>query len=111
MGTPDGKAIYVSDIGARKIYRYNLNKDGTVYNRVLFADDLADGMTIDERGNLYLAGNGITIYNPAGRKLEQIKVPSRWTANLCFSGKNRDILFITASESVYILPMTVRGIR
>ena len=111
VGTPDGKTLYVSDIGSRKIYKYSINSDGSLSNRQLFAEDLADGMTLDEKGNLYLAGNGVTIYSPAGVKLENIKVPSRWTANLCFGGKKNDVLFITASESVYILPMTVRGVR
>jgi gluconolactonase len=111
IGTPDGKVIFVSDIGSRKVYRYALNADGSAYNRTLFAEELVDGMTMDERGNLYLAGNGVTIYNHNGQKVETIKVPSRWTANVCFSGKKFDVLFITASESVYIVPMTVKGIR
>jgi gluconolactonase len=111
VGTPDGRVIFVSDIGSRKVYKYNLNKDGSVYNRLVFAEELVDGMTLDERGNLYLAGNGITIYNWNGKKINQIPVPSKWTANLCFAGKDRNKLFITASESVYILPMNVKGMR
>jgi gluconolactonase len=68
-------------------------------------------MTIDNKGNVYLAGNGVSVYNAEGKKIEQIEVPSRWTANVCFGGKNKDILFITASESVYILPMQVKGVQ
>jgi hypothetical protein len=37
-------------------------------------------------------------------------IPEDWTANVCFGGKERDILFITASKSVYILKMHVRGV-
>jgi gluconolactonase len=40
-----------------------------------------------------------------------VKVPSQWTANLCFGGKNKNILFITASESVYTIEMRVRGVE
>ncbi len=37
-------------------------------------------------------------------------IPEDWTANVCFGGKERNILFITASKSVYILKMHVRGV-
>jgi gluconolactonase len=65
-------------------------------------------MTIDKQGNIYMAGKGVSVYNKEGKKIEQIDVPSNWTANVCFGGKNKDVLFITASESVYILPMQVK---
>ena len=111
VGTADGKRLYVSDIGARLIYRYDIMKNGSVSNRTLFVEDLSDGMTVDEKGNLYLAGNGVTVYNPKGEKIQEIEIPSKWTANLCFGGSDRKILFITASEAVYIMPMKVRGAR
>ena len=67
-------------------------------------------MTLDNRGNLYLTGRGgITVFNPEGKKIEHIAIPAS-TANVCFGGKNRDILFITASKAVYTLKMNVRGI-
>ena len=37
-------------------------------------------------------------------------IPEDWTANVCFGGKERNILFITASKSVYTLKMHVRGV-
>ena len=37
-------------------------------------------------------------------------IPEDWTANVCFGGKERNILFITASKSVYTLKMLVRGV-
>jgi gluconolactonase len=111
VGSPDGKTLYVSDIGSSKVYKYQVNRDGTLANRQLFAEQLTDGMTVDERGNVYMAGNGVTVYSPEGKKIEQIKVPARWTANLCFGGKDKNILFITASESVFILPMKVKGAK
>jgi gluconolactonase len=109
IGTPNGKLLYVSDIGAQKIYRYDILKNGTLANRRLFTEGLSDGMTIDKNGNIYLAGKGVTVFNPAGQQIQQIDIPSKWTANVCFGGSGRDILFITASESVYILPMKVKG--
>ena len=111
IGTPDGKLLYVADIGANKTYRYQIGPDGKLQNRQLFVEQGSDGMTIDSQGNVYLTGNGVTVYNPAGQKVEQIAIPEKWTANVCFGGKKRDILFITASEAVYVLPMRVHGAR
>jgi gluconolactonase len=109
IGTPDGKYLYVSDMGPKKIYKYEIKPDGSLTNRQTFAEELVDGMTIDKQGNIYMAGKGVSVYNKEGKKIEQIDVPSNWTANVCFGGKNKDVLFITASESVYILPMQVKG--
>ena len=109
IGTRDGKYLYVADIRAGKTYRYDINKDGSVTNRVLFVEQGSDGMSIDEQGNVYLTGRGVTVYNAAGKKILQIDVPSKWTANVCFGGKQNNVLFITASESVYTLQMQVKG--
>lgn len=111
VGTPDGKYLYVADIGDKKTYRYSINSDGTLSDKTLFIEQGSDGITMDEKGNLYITGNGVTIYNKEGQKLLNIPVPAIWTANLCFGGKNRDILFITASESVFTLKMQVKGVE
>ena len=111
VGTPDGKYLYVADIGASKIYRYVLGKDGSISNRELFANQGSDGMTIDEKGNIYLTGKGIDVYSPGGEKIEHIDVPVNWTANLCFSGPDSNVLFITASDKVFTLQMAVKGVR
>jgi gluconolactonase len=111
VGTPDGNYLYVSDIAANKVYKFNIDTDGTLNDKQVFANQGADGITLDERGNLYLAGNGITIYNPHGEKIAHIDIPEPWSANICFGGKNRNVLFITASKAVYTLKMNVSGLE
>lgn len=111
VGTPDGKFLYVADIGDNKTYKYTIKKDGSLTNRQLFAAQGSDGMTIDNKGNIYLTGNGVTVYNSKGTKIAQIPVPANWTANVCFGGKNKDLLFITASESVFTLRTKVKGVQ
>ncbi|MFD1144206.1 SMP-30/gluconolactonase/LRE family protein [Larkinella insperata] len=111
VGTPDGKFLYVADIRDNKTYKYQINNDGSLTNRQLFVPQGSDGMTLDEQGNLYLSGRGVTVYNPNGEKLQTIPVPSRWVGNICFGGKDRKTLFITASESVYTIDMQVRGVE
>jgi gluconolactonase len=109
VGTADGKHLFVADIGDNKTYRYDINKDGSLTNKMLFVAMGSDGMTIDELGNIYLTGKGVTIFNPKGEKIGHIDIDEPWTANICFSGKNRDVLFITASKAVYTFQMKVKG--
>lgn len=111
IGTPDGKYLYVADIRDNKTYRYAIQADGSLKNRQLYVSQGSDGMTLDNRGNLYLTGKGVTVYGPDRVKLQTIPVPANWTGNICFAGKDRNILFITASESVYTLQMQVKGAK
>ncbi len=109
IGTPDGKILYVADIGAGKTYAYDVAPDGTLAGKRLFAEMGSDGMTIDECGNIYLTGRGVTVFNPAGERIEQIDVPAGWTANVTFGGAEGNLLFITAMDAVYGLEMYVKG--
>ena len=111
VGSPDGQYLYIGDVGSRKTYKYTINKDGSVSNGQVLFNQGSDGMTLDSRGNIYVTGNGVTVYNPAGKKIKYIAVPERSTTNVAFSGKRRDKLFITAVAGVYILDMKVRGIE
>jgi gluconolactonase len=111
VGTPDGRALYVADIGDGKTYKYTIGLHGLLTGRRLFCARGSDGMTLDERGNVYLTGDGVTVYDSSGRMIAHIPVPEQWTANLCFGGKDRRTLFITASGAVYILRMRVKGVE
>lgn len=110
IGTPDGKTLYVADIGGQKTYRYAVQPDGTLSDKKLFCRMGSDGMTIDNEGNIYLTGRGVTVFDPAGNQIEQIPVDSGWTANVCFGGKNRRMLFITAMQNLFGLKMRVNGV-
>ena len=111
IGTPDGKYLYIADIKGNKTWRYIIGTDGTLSGKKLFTDLGSDGMTIDNKGNIYLTGKGVTIFNPLGEKIENIPIPESWTANVCFGGKDRHLLFVTASKSVYGIKMNVKGVR
>ena len=109
VGSEDGKLLFVADIGASKTYRYEISSEGKLTNRTLFANMGSDGMTLDAEGNLYLTGRGVTIFNKEGKQIGKIPVQAGWTANICFGGKDRKLLFITALESIYTLDMNVKG--
>ena len=111
IGSPDGSTLYVADIGDRKTYAYGIAMDGRLKDKTLVTSMGSDGMTLDNHGNLYLTGKGVTVFNKDGVQIAHIEVPQDWTANVTFGGKEQKTLFITAMNSVYTLEMNVRGIR
>jgi len=110
IGTPDGKVLYVADIGAGRTYAYDIQPDGTLAGKRLFCKLGSDGMTLDDQGNVYLTGKGVTVFDRIGNQIEHIAVEEPWTANVCFGGKDRQTLFITASKSLYGLRLRVKGV-
>jgi gluconolactonase len=101
IGTPDGKILYIADIGDNKTWSYEVMPDGSLVNKKLFCELGSDGMTIDTEGNVYLTGKGVTVFDRQGNKKENIAVPENWTANVCFGGAGMKELFITASKGLY----------
>ncbi len=108
VGTQDGKFLYVTDPGDSKTYRYAIQGDGTLTDRKLHAPQGSDGMTLDEKGNLYLTRGGVQIYSPNGEKLGTIETPEA-PANVCFGGRDGKTLFITARTGLYSIRMAVAG--
>jgi gluconolactonase len=110
IGTPDGKTLYVADIGAGKTYRFDIAPDGRLTRRTLVAEQGSDGMTLDNVGNLYLTGKGVLVFDKAGRQIDEIKVPDEgWTANVSFCARDKRTLFITAGKGLYGVSMRVKG--
>ncbi len=107
-GTADGKLLYVADAGDGKTYVYHIQPNGSLTDRRLIAPIGSDGMTLDEKGNLYLTRGVVNVYSPDGKQLTTIEVPES-PANVCFGGKDRRTLFITARKGLYSLRMNVRG--
>lgn len=108
IGTGDGK-LYVADAGAGQTYVCQVNPDGTLSDKKLFAPQGSDGVTLDERGNLYLTGDAVNVYDPNGQLIHTLAVPEK-PSNLCFGGKDKKTLFITARTSLYSIQMQVTGV-
>jgi len=109
IGTPDGKTLYVADINDGKIWKYHIESDGILKNKTFFAPKGSDGMTIDSHGNVYLTSGKVWVYNIEGELIQEIEVPES-PSNVCFGGKDRNVLFITARTSVYTLKMNMKGV-
>ena len=112
IGTPDGKTLYVADHGGKATYKYTIKKPGILTGKTRLIPEGSDGMTLDERGNIYLTTNVVAIYSPAGVFIDEIQVPES-PSNVCFGGPgpDRKTLFITARTSLYAVAMKVRGAK
>jgi gluconolactonase len=109
VGTPDGKTLFIADIGGRKTWKYVINKDFSLGQKTLFCETGSDGMTIDTKGNIYLCGRGVTIFDKTGKQIGNIAIPEGQTTNVCFGGRDMKSLFITAGKGLYRLKMKVKG--
>ncbi|MDR1923093.1 MAG: SMP-30/gluconolactonase/LRE family protein [Planctomycetaceae bacterium] len=108
IGTPDSKSLYITDQVKGKVWRYSIQPDGKLSDKTLFANIGVDGMTIDNRGNIYITADQIYVFDKTGKEIQKINVPET-PANICFGGKDRKTLFITARKSIYSIKMNVQG--
>jgi gluconolactonase len=116
--SPDEKYLYVNDDSPKKIrMRYTVKADGTLSDGKVFCDATSDprkggpdGMKVDQRGNLYSAGpGGVWIISPEGKHLGTIETPEP-VGNLAWGDADHRTLYITASSSVYRIPLKVAGV-
>ncbi len=113
----DGGTLFVGDSFHKHWRAYPIAANGTIGPGRVFFDpatdnqDDPDGMTIDERGNLYFTGRGgIWIVRPDGTLLEFIRTPV-FCSNVCFGGANGRTLYITGKGKVFALQTNVRGVE
>ena len=86
------------------------SNSGKISNIRLFCEKGSDGMTLDEKGNVYLTHKGgVFVFNPEGEQIRLIEIDEPWTANVCFGGSDMKTLFITASTGFYSIKMNVKG--
>lgn len=110
VGTLDGKHLYITDRFLGKVWKYSIQPDGTLTDKKLHCEVGSDGMTLDERGNLYTTPKKkeIHIFSPSGSLIEKIKIPMA-ASNVCFAGKDGKTLFITSRNKLFSVQMNVTG--
>ena len=121
--SPDETRLYVVDTGIphggpSHIRVFDVEAGRLVRGRVFaedFAPAMSDGLRTDVQGNVWCsvgwgdpAEDGVRCYAPDGDLIGRVHLPES-CANLCFGGKKRHRLFMTASTSVYSLHLNTAG--
>jgi gluconolactonase len=121
--SPDETTLYIVESRAvphRLILAFDVAADGrSLTNKRVLIDagegGTPDGFRVDVDGNLWCgwgmgsaALDGVMVFSPAGKPIGRIALPER-CANVCFGGRNRDRLFMAASQSLYALYVNTQG--
>ena len=122
---PDGRVLYVDDSCTNEIYAFDVRAPGMLGPRRRFAvlpdsgRGLADGMTFDDAGRLYVAHFGVgrvEVFDTAGRVLRRYSAGNRTSSNLAFGGPGLGTLYISGAPgdqdgpgALFRLPLGVHG--
>jgi gluconolactonase len=118
VGTPDGKKLYVNKwAGDNKggTWVFDIKRDGTLTHMRKFTEWGGDGMSMDERGNVYISnGTGVMAFDPHGTNILNIPIyiskDSNGATNNTFAGTDGKTLFITGPvDRVIGIRMNVKG--
>jgi hypothetical protein len=102
-----GQPYYVSDESEQKTYVGDVGVDGAISNLRLFAEQGGEYVTVDEKGNVYIAAGQVFVYDPSGHLIDTIEIPER-PSQLLFGGSDGHTLFILARSSLYAVQTRFR---
>ena len=114
--SPDESQLFISNTGDTKyIRRYNVDQNLKIIDPTLFAKTdtnyIFDGFRFDVDNNLWTScGSGVACYNTSGEQIGYIKMPER-VSNVEFGGLDGKTLFITASTSLYMASLSIKGAK
>ncbi len=123
--SPDYKKLYIADTGGPKnIKVFDVTDEGKLTGGKEFVSmkldgfdrpGNADGIRADVDGNIWASAgwvgdgyDGVHIFAPDGVRIGQVKLPEI-CSNVCFGGRKRNRLFMTASQSVYAVYVETQG--
>ncbi len=134
--SPDGKTLFVNNtydnesfwnVDSDKdnwVWAYDVKDDGTLANGRKFAQLFlnpevlerkgrssgADGMTIDELGDIFVATyQGIQIFNAKGEFVGMLNTPI-YPVSCCFGGDDMQTLFIVGYDKIWKIRTNVKGL-
>ena len=118
--SPDESRLYVADTGRlfsddpQHIRAFNVGSDGSLAGGDVFHvvdPGCADGLRVDSDGNLWSsAADGVHCISPNGDLLGKILVPEL-VSNVCFGGRAKHELYVTATTSIYRVTLNRQGIQ
>lgn len=110
--SPKGDKLYVADSDERLIRVFDVDRAGKVSNEQVLISNIdgpPDGIRTDEKGNIWVACNLVSVYSAAGQPVGKIELGEK-PRNLSFGEPDLQTLFITAFTSVYRVRLDVKGV-
>lgn len=135
--SPDGKTLYIDNtyddetwwnVNSDKdnfVWAFDVKDDGSISNGRKFAElyltdvvldrqgksSSADGMKVDNKGNVYVCTfAGLQIFNPEGKFVGIITTPT-YPINCTFGGADMQTLYITSYDKIYSIKTNVKGLN
>ena len=106
----DETALYVADTPQQHVRRFALDGNHLTGGEEICYSPAPDGLKIDSAGNLYAGGpKGIYCYTGEGQFLGVFRTPA-FAANFTWGNADLKTLFITASTTLWQVPVKVPGI-
>jgi len=103
--SPDGKRLYVNESIQRKIWVYDIKRNGMLENKRLFfsfKDFGMDGMRCDRKGNLYVTRHGkgtIVVLTKRGKQINEIKLKGKLSSNIVTDNKKKNpVFYVTMAD-------------
>ncbi len=102
--SPNERILYVNESVQRKIWAFDVDDQGGIKNKRLFAefsDHGFDGMKCDKQGNLYVTRYGkgtIAVLSPDGKLIREVALKGKSCSNLVFGGKEGKTVFVTLQD-------------
>jgi gluconolactonase len=109
--SPNGRLLYVVNTDERNVRAYDLDRNGDPSNERVLISGIAGvpgGMAVDEKGNLYIAADGIAVFTAEGRPLHTFPIKGR-VSNCTFGEADGRTLVVTSGGFVYRLRLDVKG--
>jgi gluconolactonase len=109
----DETTLYIADTHEKHIRAFDVTDDGLTGGDVLCTCQAGsfDGLRLDDEGRIWAAAHdGVHCISPEGELLGRLLLPEV-VSNLTFGGSQRNLLFITASSTLYALRVNFRGLR
>ena len=103
-----GQPYYISDESGEKTYVGAVGVDGAISNLKLFAEQGGESVTVDAKGNVYIAAGQVFVYSPSGDLIDTIEIPER-PSQLLFGGSDGKTLFVLARSSLYSVRTIYKG--
>ncbi len=121
--SPDGKTLYHNDTLKKVIYAFDLDDDGEIAGKRIFArldaegiprsssdsgsatknphgEGYMDGLVVDSAGNVWNAlffGWGVNCYAPDGRLIRRVKFPVSNVTKIAFGGRDLKTVYATTA--------------